>query len=66
MECCPYDRIVIAAAIHGCPGFNAGNVAWLLENAPGEFVVLRSAGVGTGRSGVAPAPERPQPELVAA
>ena len=41
-----YDRIVIAAAIHGCPGFNAGDVAWLLENAPGEIVVLRSAGAG--------------------
>jgi hypothetical protein len=66
IEACSYDRIVIAAAVNGCPGFNAGDVAWLLENAPGEIVVLRSAGAGTGRSGVAPAPERPQPELVAA
>ena len=43
---CAYDRIVIAAAIHGCPGFDAGDVAWLLDNAPGEIVVLRSAGAG--------------------
>ena len=66
IEACAYDRIVIAAAVNGCPGFNAGDVAWLLENAPGEIVVLRSAGAGTGRSGVPPAPERPQPELIAA
>src|ERR1700691_1152881 len=26
---CTYDRIVIAAAIHGCPGFDAGDVGWL-------------------------------------
>ena len=57
---------MIAAAVNGCPGFNAGDVAWLLENAPGEIVVLRSAGAGTGRSGVSPAPERPQLALVAA
>jgi nucleotide-binding universal stress UspA family protein len=40
---CSYDRIVIAAAVHGCPGFDASDVAWLLENAPGEIVVLRAA-----------------------
>jgi nucleotide-binding universal stress UspA family protein len=55
---CTYDRIVIAAAIHGCPGFNAGDVAWLLENAPGEIVVLRSAGAGVGRAPAAPEPNR--------
>jgi nucleotide-binding universal stress UspA family protein len=36
-----FDRIVIAAATHGGPGFDADDVAWLLENAPGEIVVLR-------------------------
>jgi nucleotide-binding universal stress UspA family protein len=36
-----FDRIVIAAATHGGPGFGADDVAWLLENAPGEIVVLR-------------------------
>ena len=36
-----FDRIVVAAAAHGSPGFNADDVAWLLDNAPGEIVVLR-------------------------
>ncbi len=36
-----FDRIVVAAAAHGGPGFNPEDVAWLLANAPGEIVVLR-------------------------
>jgi hypothetical protein len=36
-----FDRIVIAAASHGSPGFNADDVAWLLDHAKGEIVVLR-------------------------
>jgi hypothetical protein len=36
-----FDRIVIAASTHGSPGFDPEDVAWLLENAPGEIVVLR-------------------------
>ncbi len=37
-----YHRIVVAAAAHGGqPGFGADDVAWLLDNAPGEIVVLR-------------------------
>ena len=36
-----FDRIVIAAASEGSPGFDADDVAWLLDNAPGEIVVLR-------------------------
>jgi nucleotide-binding universal stress UspA family protein len=36
-----FDRIVIAAATHDRPGFGADDVAWLLENAPGEIVILR-------------------------
>ena len=36
-----FDRIVIAAAANGHPGFGADDVAWLLDNAPGEIVVLR-------------------------
>jgi nucleotide-binding universal stress UspA family protein len=58
-----YDRIVIAAAIHGCPGFHAGDVAWLLENAPGEIVVLRSA--SAGRAAPAATAEEPPLALVA-
>jgi hypothetical protein len=38
-----YDRIVLAAAARGNDGFDAGDVAWLLENAAGEIVVLRPA-----------------------
>jgi nucleotide-binding universal stress UspA family protein len=36
-----FDRIVIAAAPHGGHGFDPDDVAWLLDNAPGEIVVLR-------------------------
>ena len=36
-----FDRIVIAASAHGNPGFDPDDVAWLLDNAPGEIVVLR-------------------------
>ena len=36
-----YDRIVIAAASEGSPGFDPEDVAWLLEHAGGEIVVLR-------------------------
>ena len=36
-----FDRIVIAAAADGGPGFDPDDVAWLLDNAPGEIVVLR-------------------------
>jgi nucleotide-binding universal stress UspA family protein len=61
-----YDRIVIAAAIHGCPGFDAGDVGWLLENAPGEIVVLRSAGAGAPQHAAPSKPERPQLTLVTA
>jgi nucleotide-binding universal stress UspA family protein len=36
-----FDRIVIAAAAHGGHGFDPDDVAWLLDNAAGEIVVLR-------------------------
>jgi nucleotide-binding universal stress UspA family protein len=36
-----FDRIVMAAAPHGGHGFDPDDVAWLLDNAPGEIVVLR-------------------------
>jgi hypothetical protein len=36
-----FDRIVIAAAAQESPGFDPDDVAWLLDNAPGEIVVLR-------------------------
>jgi hypothetical protein len=36
-----FDRIVIAAAAPNNPGFGPEDVAWLLETAPGEILVLR-------------------------
>jgi hypothetical protein len=36
-----YDRIVIAAAHANGAGIAAADVRWLLDNAPGEIVVLR-------------------------
>jgi nucleotide-binding universal stress UspA family protein len=36
-----FDMIVLAAAAGDGPGFDAGDVAWLLATAPGEIVVLR-------------------------
>jgi nucleotide-binding universal stress UspA family protein len=36
-----FDRIVLAASAHGEVGFDPEDVAWLLDNAPGEIVVLR-------------------------
>jgi hypothetical protein len=36
-----FDRIVIAAAAHGNRGFDPDDVAWLLDHAPGEIIVLR-------------------------
>jgi len=36
-----YDRIVIAASAPDQPGFDPADVAWLLDEAPGEIVVLR-------------------------
>jgi hypothetical protein len=38
-----YDRIVIAASAPDSDGFQAGDIAWLLDHAPGEVLVLRPA-----------------------
>ena len=61
-----FDRIVIAAASEGSPGFDADDVAWLLDNAPGEIVVLRPSGdersglpgAGRGRRSIPARPPR--------
>lgn len=37
-----YDRLVIAAAAPGAPGFAPDDVGWLLAHAPGEIVVVRA------------------------
>ena len=52
-----YQRIVIAAAAHGAPGFGPDDVAWLLATAPGEIVVLRP---GEADPLLAPAPPPPR------
>lgn len=52
-----FDRVVIAAATHGSPGFGADDVAWLLDNAPGEIVVLRPD-AGERSTALAPRPRR--------
>jgi hypothetical protein len=36
-----YDRMVVAAATNGDDGFRAADVAWLLDHAPGDLVILR-------------------------
>ena len=64
-----FDRIVIAAASEGSPGFDADDVAWLLDNAPGEIVVLRPsgdersgpAGAGRGRRSISASPSPGSP-----
>lgn len=38
-----YDQIVIAASASDSDGFHSDDVAWLLDHAPGELVVLRPA-----------------------
>jgi len=43
-----FDRIVMAAASKGSDGFDAEDVAWLLDNAQGEIVVLRPSSEDQG------------------
>lgn len=38
-----YDRIVVPAATEVSEGFSADDIAWLLEHAPGEVVIIRPA-----------------------
>jgi nucleotide-binding universal stress UspA family protein len=45
-----YDRIVVAAASVRSEGFHGDDVAWLLDNAPGEVVIIRPD--GTDQPGV--------------
>ncbi len=72
-----FDRIVAAAAAKGGDGFGAEDIAWLLERAPGEIVILRAATLEPPRKrwlgGARPtpagvrtlAPARPRPERAA-
>jgi hypothetical protein len=38
-----YDTLVVPAKTSTTDGFEPADIAWLLENAPGEVLVLRSA-----------------------
>ena len=44
-----FDRVVAAGATNG-DGFSSDDVAWLLENAPGEVLILRPDRRPTSRS----------------
>jgi universal stress protein family protein len=45
-----FDRIVVPAATSSSTGFAPEDIAWLLEEAPGEIVVLRANGhLGPGQ-----------------
>jgi nucleotide-binding universal stress UspA family protein len=39
-----FDRIVVAAASVQSPGFHGDDIAWLLDHAPGEVVIIRPDG----------------------
>jgi nucleotide-binding universal stress UspA family protein len=39
-----FDRLVVAAAMGRTEGFQSDEIAWLLDHAPGEVVVIRPAG----------------------
>jgi hypothetical protein len=51
-----FERIVMAAASDGGPGFGPDDVAWLLATAPGEIVVLRPG----AEDQLVPTPPRPR------
>lgn len=51
-----FERIVMAAATDGGPGFGPDDVAWLLATAPGEIVVLRPG----AEDQLLPSPPRPR------
>jgi hypothetical protein len=38
-----FERTVIPAPRHGLPGFSSKDLTWMLENAPGEALILRPA-----------------------
>jgi nucleotide-binding universal stress UspA family protein len=57
-----FERIVMAAASDGGPGFGPDDVAWVLANAPGEIVVLRPG----AEDQLVPNPPRPQRREISA
>ncbi|HEY4825672.1 MAG TPA: universal stress protein [Solirubrobacteraceae bacterium] len=59
-----FDRIVIAAASHGSHGFDADDVAWLIDHAPGEIVVLRPSADAQDTLGSPATPSALRPKTV--
>jgi hypothetical protein len=53
-----FDTIVAAAASNGNPGFDASDIAWLLDNAQAEIVVLRPGPEDRSSDLVAPSAAR--------
>lgn len=47
MEQESFDQIVAAGSTNGDDGFSSDDVAWLLEHAPGEILILRPGRDGT-------------------
>jgi hypothetical protein len=58
-----FDRIVVAATASAAAGFSADDIAWLLDNAPGEIVVLRPEQDERLWNGGSPAGTRAEPPL---
>jgi nucleotide-binding universal stress UspA family protein len=46
-----FDRIVVAAASARSAGFQGDDIAWLLDNAPGEFLIIRPGRCSPGVPG---------------
>jgi nucleotide-binding universal stress UspA family protein len=71
-----YDRLVVAAASSRSEGFHGEDIAWLLDHAPGEVVIIRPDGDdrlnGARRAGkvrrrqaaTTSTPERPDASLI--
>jgi hypothetical protein len=55
------SRLVVAAGRAGEPGFAPEDIAWLMDNASGEVVVLRAWGGPPRVTTEPPAPDRPGP-----
>jgi nucleotide-binding universal stress UspA family protein len=58
-----FDRIIVAAASLRSPGFHGDDIAWLLDNAPGEVVIIRPdgddpLGAGVREAGIEPGRQR--------